>query len=193
MEVLATIPVWLLAPLVFVLRICDVTLGTVRTVSIVKGRVRLSALLGFFEVLIWITAVTQVIQRLDEAWYLSVAYAAGFAAGNGVGILVERHLALGTSVVRILSDRHGAAIASALRAQGHAVATFNGHGVEGNVTLVYAVGSRRRSREMINQARRIDPDVLYVAEPAHESSFAAALPLRQVAQPTGWRAVLKKK
>ncbi len=193
MEALATIPVWLLAPLVFIFRVMDVTLGTVRTVSIVKGRLKLSVVLGFFEVMIWITAVAQVIQRLDEAWYLSIAYAAGFAAGNGVGILVERRLALGTSVVRILSNRHGAVIADALRTQGHAVTTFSGHGPGGRVTLVYAVGPRRCCREMIETARRIDPDAPYIAEPAHESSFVAALPIRRATNPTGWRAVFKKK
>jgi uncharacterized protein YebE (UPF0316 family) len=193
MELLAAVPVWLLAPLVFVLRICDVTLGTVRTVSIVKGRVGLSVILGFFEVSIWITAVAQVIARLDEAWYLGFAYAAGFAAGNGIGILVERRLALGTSVVRILSHRRGDAIAKELRSRGHAVTTFSGEGFGGDVTLVYAVAPRRYAREMIADARSIDPDALYVTEPAHESSFGTDLGLRAIAHPTGWRAVFKKK
>ena len=68
MEWVASIPVWLLCAVIFVLRICDVTLGTVRTVAIVKGRVTVAAFLGFFEVLIWILAVSQVISRINESF-----------------------------------------------------------------------------------------------------------------------------
>ncbi|MGB6001136.1 MAG: DUF5698 domain-containing protein, partial [Thermoanaerobaculia bacterium] len=85
MEWIATIPVWLLCILIFVLRICDVTLGTVRTVSIVKGYLTLAVVLGFFEVMIWILAVSQVISRINESIFLAIAFAGGFAAGNAVG------------------------------------------------------------------------------------------------------------
>ena len=107
MEWVATIPVWLLCLLIFVLRICDVTLGTVRTVVIVKDYLLLAVALGFVEVMIWILAVIQVIARINESFFLALAFAGGFAAGNAVGILVERRLAMGTSVVRIISGKHG--------------------------------------------------------------------------------------
>jgi uncharacterized protein YebE (UPF0316 family) len=193
MEWVASIPVWLLCLVIFVLRICDVTLGTVRTVSIVKGYLTLAAALGFFEVLIWILAVSQVITRIEESIFLALAFAGGFAAGNAVGILVERRLAMGTSVVRILSSTHGRQIADALRAEGLDVALFNGEGPEGPVSLVYAVAPRRRARNVLQRARSIDPVLLYVSEPAHESFRGAAIRLRPVPHATGWRAVFKKK
>lgn len=193
MEWIAAIPVWLLCVLIFVLRVLDVTLGTVRTVSIVKGHITLSVVLGFFEVMIWIVAVSQVIVRLRESWMLPLAYAGGFAVGNAVGILVERRLALGTSVVRMLSAERGDAIADALRAAGHSVATFDGEGPDGPVTLVYAVAPRRQIQRMVRTAQTIDADLLYVSEPAHESNTGVRLRLRPVPQPTGWRSVLKKK
>ncbi len=139
MEWIASIPVWLLCLLIFMLRICDVTLGTVRTVAIVKGYLSLAVALGFFEVLIWILAVSQVIVRINESIFLALAFAGGFAAGNAVGILVERRLAMGTSVVRILSANRGRAIADAIRQDGHGVSVFDGDGDDGPITLVYAV------------------------------------------------------
>lgn len=193
MEWIATIPVWLLCLLIFVLRICDVTLGTVRTVAIVKGYIGLSVVLGFFEVMIWILAVSQVIVRLDESWLLPLCYAGGFAVGNGFGILVERRLALGTSVVRFLSAERGADIARVLRVDGHAVTTFPGEGPAGPVTLVYAVAPRRDIRRMVRAAQSLDPDLMYVSEPAHESNTGVNLRLRPVPNPTGWRSILKKK
>jgi uncharacterized protein YebE (UPF0316 family) len=193
MEWVASIPVWLLCIVIFFLRICDVTLGTVRTVSIVKGYLTLAAALGFFEVLIWILAVSQVIWRIKESFFLALAFAGGFAAGNAVGILVERRLAMGTAVVRIISMAHGPEIARAIREDGHEVSEFGGEGADGAVTLVYAVAPRRQTRQMLQRARSIDPSVLYVSEPAHESFQGASLRLRPVPHATGWRAVFKKK
>jgi uncharacterized protein YebE (UPF0316 family) len=193
MEWAVSTPIWLLCLVVFVLRVCDVSLGTVRTVAIVKGHITSSVVLGFFELMIWIMAISQVIARLHESWLLAFAYAGGFAAGNAVGILVERKLALGTSVVRILSGARGGEIARALRNQGHKVTTFAGEGVDGPVTLVYAMAPRRRTRQMITAAQTIDNDLMYVTEPAHESNGGVQLRLRPVLHATGWRAVFKKK
>ena len=78
-------PVWVLALVVFGLRVCDVSMGTLRTLTIVQGRTALAITLGFFEVLLWILAVSQVIVQVKDEPVLAVAYAAGFACGNGVG------------------------------------------------------------------------------------------------------------
>jgi uncharacterized protein YebE (UPF0316 family) len=193
MEWIESIPVWLLCLLIFGLRICDVTLGTVRTVAIVKGYLSIAVALGFFEVLIWILAVSQVIVRINESIFLALAFAGGFAAGNAVGILVERRLAMGTSVVRILSASHGKPIAEAIRREGLDVSVFDGDSGDGPITLVYAVAPRRRTQRMLQTARSIDPDLLYVSEPAHESFSGIATRLRPVPHATGWRAVFKKK
>ena len=93
MEWIESIPVWLLCLLIFGLRICDVTLGTVRTVAIVKGYLSIAVALGFFEVLIWILAVSQVIVRINESIFLALAFAGGFAAGNAVGAYATGELA----------------------------------------------------------------------------------------------------
>jgi uncharacterized protein YebE (UPF0316 family) len=193
MEFIATIPVWLLCLLIFALRVCDVTLGTIRTVSIVKGYLTLAAALGFFEVMIWILVVSQVIKRIDESVFLAIAFAGGFAAGNAAGILVERKLAMGTSVVRILSSAHGSEIAGAIGADGLDVALFEGEGPDGPVGLVYAVAPRRQTHHVLQRARSVDPALIFVSEPAHESFRGDSPRLRPVPHATGWRAVFKKK
>jgi uncharacterized protein YebE (UPF0316 family) len=193
MEWIASIPVSFLCILIFGLRICDVTLGTVRTVSIVKGYLTLAVILGFFEVMIWILAVSQVISRISESIFLALAFAGGFAAGNAVGILVERRLAMGNSIVRIISNTQGHEIASAIRSDGHDVTVFNGEGADGPVTLVYAVAPRRRAPNMLQLARSMDPELVYVTEPAYESFRGTTPRLRPIPHATGWRAVFKKK
>ena len=193
MDWFATIPLWLLCPVIFLFRVCDVTLGTLRTVAIIKGMIRSAVVLGFFELIIWVTAISQVIARLHESWWVMLSYAAGFAAGNGVGVLLERRLALGTAVTRILSAEHGAEIAGALRRLGHEAISFVGTGGDGPVTMVYAIAPRRSTRRMLEAAGAIDPELVYVSEPAHESNSGLGLRLRPTGYPTGWRSVLKKK
>jgi uncharacterized protein YebE (UPF0316 family) len=190
MDWLASVPVWALAPAIFFARILDVSIGTLRTISVVQGRVRLSVALGFFEVLIWALAVTQVIARLHESPVLLVAYAAGFAAGNAAGIALDRRLALGNVVLRLITHGDGAAMASALRAHGQAVTTFAGLGRDGPISLLYVVCARRKLAQVIDEARVLDPEVFFVAEPA-QSVRAAQATLR--AHDTGFGSIFKKK
>lgn len=189
MSALAELSVWTLAIAIFLLRIVDVTMGTVRTLAIVSGRMRTAMALGFVEVLIWIVVVSQVIARVHETPILAVAYAAGFASGNAVGIFIEKRLAFGTAVLRIVSPNNGGAVAEALRELGQVVTTFEGHGRDGPVTLIYASCPRRRVRRLIATAHRIDPTMFYVVERADAWGYGRDV----VPMPTGWRAVLKMK
>ena len=186
MDFISTIPIWMLFIFVFLLRVTDVTLGTVRTVTIVKGYIGVSMVLGFFEVGIWVMVISQVISRIGESWTLAVAYAGGFAVGNGVGILVERRIALGMAVIRMVSrGEKGRKIAAALRQKGHTVTTFDGEGARGPVTLVYVAGPRRTIRSVVKTAQELDSKLFYVVEPAHESSQGVHTRIRPVPHATG--------
>ncbi|HEV57052.1 MAG TPA: hypothetical protein ENN87_06090, partial [Phycisphaerales bacterium] len=97
-----TIAQVLLPVAIFVARICDVSVGTLRIIAVARGRRVAAAILGFFEVLIWITVISHVMQNLTNPWCY-VAYAAGFATGNYVGIRIEQMLAMGQLVVRVIT------------------------------------------------------------------------------------------
>lgn len=187
----SAMPTWGLALLIFFLRVGDVTLGTVRTLSVVQGRVRLSVFLGFFEILIWVTAISQVVTHLAESPLLAVAYAGGFATGNASGILLERRLAMGSVVVRMISAKASDAIAAYLESLGHSVALFDGHGKgEAPVRLVYTTCRRKELRGILEYARGLDADVIYAVEPLLEGSLTFRQPLPHA---TGWRAVFLRK
>jgi len=188
MPFLATFPVWAVAALVFSLRIVDVTIGTMRTIMVVSGRVSLAVVLGFFELLIWATAVSQVILMVPDHPILLVPYAAGFAAGNAVGILLERRLAIGSCVVRMLTESKGSEVARTLNAIGQHVTAFMGEGLAGPKTLIYATCERRQLPVLLDAARRVDPTLFYSVE-----RFSETGGVTPVIAPTGWRAILKKK
>jgi uncharacterized protein YebE (UPF0316 family) len=174
---------------VFFARIADVSLGTLRTIAVVRGRGLVASVLGFFEVSIWIAVITKVMQSLDSPWNM-VGWALGFAAGNAVGIQIERRLALGHLVVRILSRDKGTAVAAALRALGQRVTEFVGHDPDGDVALLYTVAGRATAQRLVTSAREVDPDCVVVSEDVRGYQQA----IRPMAPPRGgWRAVAKRK
>ena len=167
-------------------RIGDVTLGTVRTVAIVHGRRHLALVLGFFEVLIWITVVSKVVSLAAAEPGYGVVYAFGFALGNWVGITIEQRLALGQQVIRIFT-RHAGAVATSLRIEGHRVTVFAGEGRDGPVWLLYIQTGRRRIPALAERARALDPDCFYVVEDVRAASSVSA------EEQSRWRSLLKFK
>lgn len=180
----------LYALLVFVARVTDVSLGTLRTIAIVHGRTMMSFWLGFVESAIWLAVVSTIVPAVQEQPFLGFVYAFGFATGNLVGIKIEKIIALGHLILRIISRNNPEVIASSMREKGHAVTTFTGAGKSGPVTELYVVCRRRDLRKLLQSVLAIDPDAFYVTEQAGSVSNVS----RPIMQPvTGWRAILKKK
>jgi uncharacterized protein YebE (UPF0316 family) len=188
MDFINSVPLWLVGIGIFMLRIVDVSLGTIRTLFVVQGRLAVSVMIGFIEVMIWVTAVSQVIARIHDSPLLVFAFAGGFATGNAVGILLERRLAIGTCVLRMITGVNGEAIAAAIRAQGLVATTFDGEGRDGACKLVYTTFPRRDLQRVIRLAKGIEPNVFYVVD-----RFSQTGPVGPLPDPTGWRAVFKKK
>ena len=143
MDLITNMPVWALAISIFFLRVVDVSLGTICTIFVVQGRLPSSMAIGFIEVLFWVTAVSQVIVRVQENPVLVLAFVAGFASGNACGIMLEQRLSIGRCVVRMIVTREAGAIAARLREMGHAITSFDGHGEDGPRTLMFTACSRR--------------------------------------------------
>ena len=176
--------------LIFCARVADVSIGTLRTLMTVQGRMLGAFCLGLVEVTIWIYVITEVIAKIQSAPLLVVFYALGFSTGNVVGIWVEKKLAIGHVILRILTARHGPEMTQAIRDMGFRVTEFLGQGKRGPVSELYVVCERRDLNRIMGCAQNIDPDVLYITEyPGQVSRFR-----KQVNTPlTGWRSVLKRK
>lgn len=191
MDALLHAPIWVTALAIFSLRILDVSLGTIRTIAVVHGRIRASVALGFFEILIWVTAISSVITNLSESPLLLVAYAGGFATGNATGIMLERKLAWGTVLLRVLSVSAPDEIANVLRQGDLRTAVFEGHTASGRESLVFGTCAKQRLRGVLGEIRRLDPDAVYSVEPVLESS--PAMNRQPLPHATGWRAAFLRK
>jgi len=156
--------------LIFFARVCDVSLGTVRTIITVQGRSVLAFFLGLFEVLIWITIVSTVVLQIKESPILVVFYAFGYATGNVVGILVERKLAFGLVVLRVITSDTGRKMAERLRNRGLAVTIFTGEGMNGPVTELYMAIRRKDLPWILTLVKEEDPAAFYITEQARDVS-----------------------
>ncbi len=154
---------WLSAAVIFVLRLLDVTLGTLRTLAIFRGYRALAWVMSFGQALIFVLAVRQVIVNA-RSWVELVAYAAGYATGTVLGIWLEGRLALGYSYVRIVSPHKATRIAEVLRAAGFAVTEIPGRGLQGTVGVLESAVPRRQVNEMLELAREVDPNAFITVE-----------------------------
>jgi uncharacterized protein YebE (UPF0316 family) len=137
---LSSLPV--LPPLIFLAETCVLTLATLRTISIARGKKVPAAVLGFFEVSIWLFAIGQVMQNLTNLGS-AAAFAAGFALGNYLGVLIEQKLALGSLSVKITTKRDAGELIEELRSAGYGVTRLHGQGATGPVEVVVTVVQRK--------------------------------------------------
>jgi uncharacterized protein YebE (UPF0316 family) len=155
---------YVLLPLfIFVARIFDVTLGTLRIIFVTKGMRRIAPFVGFFEVLIWLLAISRIMNDLDN-WVCYVAYAAGFASGNFVGMYLEERLAIGHEMIRVITRKDATNLIEELRAKGYGVTSVRAEGIEGEVAVIYIIARRSMIREVLDDINRFNPRALYTVE-----------------------------
>lgn len=155
---------WILLPLIiFFSRVCDVSLGTLRHVFISKGFRQIVPILGFFEVLIWIIVVAQIMKNLNNiACYL--AWAGGFATGTYVGLLIEERLALGLQVIRIITNQNCEKLLESLRQENHGVTVVDAQGAVGPVKMIFSIVKRKNIQQVAVLIRKHNPTAFYSIE-----------------------------
>jgi uncharacterized protein YebE (UPF0316 family) len=165
--------------LIFLARVMDVTLGTIRIIFISRGKKLIAPMFGFVETFIWIVAVSQIIRTVHDIWSY-VGYAAGFATGTIVGMLIEDKLAIGTLIIRTILSGDVTDLRDRLHTAGYGVTCVKGEGFQKDVTLVYTIIKRKKLQEVttiihqlhpgafisINELRSTEKGV-FPAEPSH--------------------------
>jgi len=163
---------------IFFARICDVTIGTMRIIFVSRGMKTVAPLLGFIEIFIWIVAIGQIFQNLTNPInYL--AYAAGFATGNYVGMFIEERLAIGLALVRIITQRDATNLIDYLRAAGYGVTVIDAQGKLGPSKVIFSVIRRKNLRDVENAIHQFNPRAFYSIEDvrrAAEGTFPASVP-----------------
>lgn len=149
--------------LIFLARILDVTMGTIRIIFISKGFKYLAPVVSFFEVLVWLLAITQIMQNLTN-FVNYIAYAAGFATGTFLGIHIEKKLAMGYLSVSILTKKDPTVLIEKLETSGHKTTSIEARGKKSNVQMVFTIVKRKKLRNVLNAIKVFDPSAFYSIE-----------------------------
>lgn len=152
---------------IFLSRITDVSLGTIRIILVSKGMKLQASILGFFEVLIWIVVVAQVIKYVSSPIYY-VAFAAGFACGNFIGMTIESKIALGSVIVRVITRMEASLLVDALRSEKFAITSIDAEGKDGAVKVIFGIIRRKDLKRFINIVNQYNPMAFYTIEDVRE-------------------------
>jgi uncharacterized protein YebE (UPF0316 family) len=153
----------LMPVLIFLARICDVSIGTMRIIFVSKGKKNIAPFLGFFEVLIWIIAISKIMQNLDN--YINyVAYAGGFATGNFVGMLIEERLAVGIQMIRVFTSNDGCGLMQVLNDSGYGATCVEAQGAKEKVNLIYTIVQRNELKNVVEIINQHNPKAFYTIE-----------------------------
>jgi uncharacterized protein YebE (UPF0316 family) len=155
---------WVVLPiLIFLARITDVSVGTIRLILVSRGRKYLAPIAGFFEVLIWILVIGQIMQNLTNP-VCYIAYAGGFATGNFVGLLIAEKLSLGMVLIRVITPKPARDLLDRLRSKQYGVTAMDGQGANGPVQIVFTIVPRREVGAVIELVKVFNPHAFYSIE-----------------------------
>lgn len=149
--------------LIFLARVCDMSLDTIRVIFVSKGIRYLPAIVGFFEVIIWLVAIGQVMNNLTNV-VCYLAYGAGFATGTIIGMAIEERLSLGLAIVRIITDEDPAGLIRVLRSHDYGVTVLDAEGGKGRVKVIFTVIKRQDLQHVVAIIKDFNPDAFYSVE-----------------------------
>ncbi len=183
---------WVLLPgLIFFARILDQSIGTLRLIFLSKGMKYIAPFLGFFEVIIWLLAVGQIMQHLDN-WLCYVAYGAGFAMGNFIGITLEEKLSIGTSIIRVILSGESPELIAALKSHNFGLTILDAEGAKGKVKVLFSIIRRKEIPTFLNTLHLHHPSAFYTIEDVKEAKEGVFKRNRQKSLGNSLASLLKK-
>ena len=155
---------WFTLPVfIFLARIGDQSIGTVRLIFLAKGQKKIAPILGFFEVIIWLLTVSQVMKHIDNVLAF-VAYGGGFAMGNYIGMVIEEKLSIGNVIIRIIPTKAAGDLIKFLRESNYGVTTVQAEGSRGGVDIVFTIIKRKNVEHVVSIINRFNPNAFYTIE-----------------------------
>ncbi len=163
MEILLSPEAWMQAGLIFLARVLDMSLDTLRVLFMMRGKKKIAWGLGFMQSAIFVLAITSVLRNLSNP--LTVfGYASGFATGVVLGMVLEERLAIGHVHLTIISSRLGTAVAERLRTEGYGITEVPARGKDGMVTLLNCSVLRKNVDRVYELVSDVDPSAFITAE-----------------------------
>lgn len=155
---------WVILPLlIFLSRIADVSISTIRIIAVMNGKKKQAAILGFLEVVIWLIAIGQIMQNLSNV-LCYIGYGAGFATGTFVGMYIEEKIALGILGIRVITQKSAHELIVSLNKKNYGATTVDATGAEGHVNVIFITIKRKQLKEVLTIIKNYNPNAFYTVE-----------------------------
>ncbi len=163
---------------IFLARVTDVSLGTLKFIFISKGHKYAAPIIGFFEISVWLFAISGIINNLNHPAIL-LAYALGFASGTFVGMWIEERLSLGKVLIQVVAKNNAPQVIGQLKLHNHKITSINAEGFKGEVKFIFAVIERNDVKEFLGIVKSIEPDAFYTIEDVKSVSEGMLAPKKK--------------
>jgi len=156
---------WVILPLlIFLARICDVSMETIRVIYISKGIKYLAPIIAFFEIVIWLLAMEVVMRDLTNIANF-LAFAFGFAMGTYIGLVIEEKLSIGMVIMRIVTtEESNDEIVSFMQSENYGITTLDAKGSRGNVRIILSLVNRTDVARITERIRSTNPHAFFSIE-----------------------------
>ena len=167
---------WVLIPsLIFFSRIVDVSMSTVRIFLIVNEKRGWAAFLSFFEILIWLVAISQILQNLNNIMCY-IGFAGGFSLGTYIGMIIEKKLSIGTILIRVITVRKDASnLIESFKKQNYKFTSVEAEGTYGKVNVVYTIAERKNTQNIIELIKQFNPNAFYTIEKINYATIPGSI------------------
>ncbi|MBU0469094.1 MAG: DUF2179 domain-containing protein [Candidatus Omnitrophica bacterium] len=155
---------WFLLPMfIFLARVCDVSMDTLRIMLLSRNKKLIAPTIGFFQVLIWLFAFRQIVLNLSNP-ICYIGFAGGFATGTYVGMIIEEKLAIGFQILRIITRKKASRLIEYLQNKGYGVTRVEGEGLSGKVDIIYTIVRRSEIPWLVDTVKEYNPNAFYTIE-----------------------------
>lgn len=155
---------WILLPLsIFVARLINEAIGTLRIMFLSRGNRVVAPILGFIEVLMWIIIIGQIMQNLNNV-FCYIAYAGGFAVGNLVGMLIENKLAMGITLIHVITRKNTVELQKNLRKNNYGFTKIAGQDIDGIENILFIIVKRKELNNVIKIIKNFNPNAFFTTE-----------------------------
>ena len=151
--------------LIFLSRIADVSIGTVRMIFVNKGHKNLAPILGFFEILVWVIAMGKLMENMNSFW-LYIVYALGFSAGTYLGMFMDEKFSIGKVMIRLVVRRNDKKLLENLKNSGYPITIANGESgkEKKKVSIILSVVDRKKVKKFLEVVNKTNPQAFYSIE-----------------------------
>lgn len=147
---------------IFFVRILDVSLGTIRTMFVVRGKKLISSMIGFFEILVWFLVVKEALQTESNSIFIAISYSLGFATGNYIGALLSDKLITGNVSVQVFTNNNN--LEKILREHGYGVSSvvYTGYEEEAHKHMLFINVDKKMEKALRELIKKNDKEAFII-------------------------------